>query len=124
MTTKDKKAFDANNYKVVKKVSIPLLAKKDNTAIFVLLAGLAYVDKLKSTSRDAKPGDTVECNMLPVVNLESGESMKMVANHALLIDLEKTYPEGGYVNKAFRIVQHGGAGRSPRTYSVDEVEVG
>jgi hypothetical protein len=58
-----------------------------------------------------------------VVNVETGELGQIVVGSVLKSNLEKAYPNGAYVGKAFEIVkQKGKEGKRYRTYTVYEID--
>lgn len=58
-----------------------------------------------------------------VVNVETGELGQIVVGSVLKSNLEKSYPNAGYVGKAFEIVkQKGKEGKRYRTYTVYEID--
>lgn len=82
------------NYKTVKKLTgVEFLMVEPHKPVFVKITGVIFRGTLKK-----KPASSV-----PVVNLETGEVMKLLLGKVLERQLLESYGDEGFVNKSFRI---------------------
>jgi len=113
-------AAPAPKFKVVKNVTLPILKKEDGKEIFVQATGPIYRGKEIKATGDKKmePAD-----LMPVVDLTTGEEMLLIANAVLKGTLEEEYPDNGYVGKSFSILQTKVPGKRYKNFTIKEIEL-
>lgn len=120
MTTKTKAKFDPENVKIVQAVTLPILKKVDDVAIYVTIQTKIILGKEMPAKEGEKQQEAAHlCN---VINLETGEEMQMIANAVLKGSLEEKYPDESYVGKSFKILQMKVEGKRYKNYSMFEIE--
>lgn len=120
MANQDKKAFNPADLATVKLVTIPLLKKEDNTPIYVVITGAIF--KGKDMPAAEGKAQMEPAHIARVIDLSTGEVMETICNSVMKSSLEEEYPNEGYINKAFKIVQVKVEGKRYKNYSIAEIE--
>lgn len=107
-------------------VTVPILKQTDNATLYVRITDAIRESKIQ-TERKGTDGKAMKpADIMSVVDLTTNRPYTMIANSQLKSQLENTYPGEGYVQKCFAItpsaVQKGKAGRSFRSYFIQEIE--
>lgn len=113
-------------YTRTKAVTLPVFKLIDETPVYVKITAAMFEGKEQKpqVDKDGKPKAAMEpATLLPVVNVETGEVGQIIAGAVLEGILTDSYPNDGYVGKAFEIVKHAKKdGKRYNTYSVFEIE--
>lgn len=115
-------------FKVIKQVSVNLLKIRAGMTVYVAVTGAMHVAKRlkKESAEDAKKEPPT---LLPVINLETGETQEIIVGSVLKDLLDDEYPNAKYVGKGFQIAvkeqkdAKAGGGRRYNTYDVAEIEL-
>jgi hypothetical protein len=113
-------------YTRTKAVTLPVFKMVEETPVYVKITAAMYEGKEQKPvlDKDGKPGKAMEpATILPVMNVETGELSQIIAGAVLEGILNDSYPDAGYVGKAFEVVKHAKReGKRYNTYSVFEIE--
>lgn len=115
-----KPVFDPANVEVVNLVTIPLLKKQDDKPIYVIFEGPIYKGKEMQAAEGKKQMEPA--HLARIINMETGEQMEIICNEVMKGSLNDTYPDNGYVGKAFMITQMKVEGKRYKNYSIKEIK--
>lgn len=122
MATQPKKPATKKQYKVKKKLILPVLKLEQGVPVYIKANGPIVQSKVNETGK--KKADEKPADVMPVINLDTGEEMQIVVPAVVKSTLEETYPDAGYVGHGFEIVK----GEKPKgkryyQYTVNELEI-
>lgn len=128
MNTKSKAKVASNNeetelqFKVVRKVTLPVLKISINKPYFVKIDDKIFQGKkLDNDKKDNKE----PAFLVNVTDLKSGEQGQIVLNKVLKETLLEEYPDESYVGLCFQIVKKPkDMGKDYHTFSLVEIELG
>lgn len=118
-------------FEVVRRLTIPFLIIPDDGAAKYLRFDTAIEEDKTTFServRKAKPAEDGKTNQSPmhictVVDLQTGEVMRLVAHEVLENTLNEGYPNGTYVGKVFEIKKTKRAGKRYFSFDVTEIKL-
>jgi hypothetical protein len=128
--------LNLSNFRVVKHVTRPLLKLVDNTKYYIQIEApfkiAEQVKKPKMVEATVIENGVETKKMVPQppptiidvknIELDPPVSCQMVANEVFKSELQKQYPNDGYVNKYFEIVKNTKAeGKNYNTFGITEL---
>lgn len=121
-STKENKAFDPSQLKVVKKITIPTIQQEDGKDYYVVLKSKFYDGKDRVDPKTGELGKFAD--VIRVIDLEGDhtEEKELIANTILRSQIEKAFPEHSYVDVAIRFRREKVAGKRYKDYSIDAIE--
>lgn len=105
-----------------KAVIVPVLKLVIDQPVYVKATAPMFVGKeIKGEGDKAKMEPAI---ILPVINLQTGEEMQMIANKVMQANLDEVYPNAGYVGKGFEVTKHEKRdGKRYNDFSLFEIEI-
>ena len=116
-------------FEIVKRLTVPfLIIPSDGTPLYLQFKTAIEPDKTTFSERvraSKKDGEKqVEpMHIAEVVNLQSGEVLRLVAHQVLESTLTDGYPNASYVGKAFEIKKTKAAGKRYFNFDVTEIRL-
>lgn len=126
-------------FTVKKHVTLPLLKIQPEQPLYVKFEEPIFKAKPQAGGRApaadiptdfdtpaAAPGSRAQKappELAHVIDLTTGEHAQIIIGTVLGAEMRSTYPDNGYVGKAFEIVQHKVQGKQYATYGITEIEV-
>lgn len=105
-------------YTKEKNVTLPILKKIDNEPFYVKISGAIFQGKpIKQNGETPKN----PANLVPVINLDTGEEMLVVINKVLGSIFEENYPDNEYISKCFEIEQYQVENKEYKSFKVVEI---
>ena len=103
-------------------VTLPLFKFANNVPMYVRFENPMFKSEpLKKASAEEKKKDPP--TLAHVVNLETGDEGQIILGSVLAENLNKHYPDNGYVGKSFEIIKHPQeGGRAYCLYSITEID--
>ena len=93
-------------FKKLKNVTMPMLKLIENEPAYVkILTPLTVSPELKTRDGKKIESDKKPPELLDVINLKTGESMRLIANAVLAGLLESNYPDHTYVGHSFEFIR-------------------
>ena len=122
VTITDPKQEPEFEFKVIKKVTLPVLKISINKEYFVKIDDKIFQGKkLENDKKDNKE----PAYLVNVTDLKSGEQGQIVLNKVLKETLLEEYPEDSYVGLCFQIIKKPkDTGKDYHTFSLVQIEVG
>jgi hypothetical protein len=109
-------------YEIERRVTRTVISQKDGEPLFVLFQEPAYTSDVKQ-KKGNKDMDPARC--ANVINLETGEEHILIMNTVLESELNKAYPDNGYVGRAYAITrstpEQGEGDRRYKVYKIIEL---
>ena len=105
------------DFRVVKKITKPLMKMEENRQYFLRIDSNSYEADFQLQKGETGNPPTI----MDVMDYETGEECRILVHTALLGDLTKSYPNGDFVGRSFSIVRHPMGSKKYVTYSIDEV---
>lgn len=113
-----------SKFKTKKKLILPLLKLQIGKAVYVKITDPIFTGKEITPAKGNKDTKEKPADLANVVDLETGEEMQIIVNAVVKSVLEESYPDAGYVGKAFEIIKgEPPAGKRYNTFSVNEIEL-
>ena len=104
-------------YSILKKVTLPLSKWVVDKEKLLTITSEIFVGKEIKGDDKTKPAELANA-----IDLETGEEVEVIIGAVLKGILNDEYPNGGYVNRSFAIVQHNAQGKKYKTYTVIEID--
>lgn len=105
----------AARFKRVKAVAVPLFKLVANSPMYVKADGPIFTGKKVDDKKEA-------AELLPVIDLATGEEGQIIVGKVLRELLLEKYPEHGYVGRSFQVTLRKRADKKYNTYDLFEVE--
>src|SRR5215469_10751905 len=122
-------------FEIVKHITLPFFIIPNDTPVYIKFSTAIAKDTSsfseRVTRRRKAADDTTTApkkdeamDIANIVNLQTGEEMRLVAHQVLSSTLNEAYPENGYVNKLFKIVKsEKKGGRGGKYFAFDIAEI-
>lgn len=114
----------------VRSVTRPVITIDGSKPVYFRVDGEIHEAPLTEGQKRKKAPDGTEMKQPDIMfatNLETGEESTVVCKSVLKSELEKTYPNVGYVGKSFAVEMTGkkrsGTGMEYNTYQISEIEL-
>lgn len=115
------------NFKTAKFVTRSVLRQMIDVPFYVKIESpirQSTMDPDNSKFKDPKDGSGVLPDVCNVINLDTGEVQILICNAVMASELRQNYPDDGYVNKMFGIVQtKGEIDKRYKVYKIIELEL-
>ena len=113
----------AGRFRVKGHVTRSVLRQEENSVFFITMQSEMKVAPELATSSEKKremPSPVIA----DILNLETGEYQILICNTVLENEMNRNFPEGGYVGRSFAIAQSKGdmVDKRYRTYKILEIE--
>lgn len=94
-------------FKVLKKVTMPLLKIVVDVPIYVEFTGAIHTGKKVQTKEEKDKNKPARdpADLAPVIDLETGEECEIIMNAVCKGHLTESYPDDGYVGLQFSILK-------------------
>lgn len=103
-------------------VTRPVLRQVDNVPNAIRI--LSHIYKGQEIKRKRSGGTQMApANLCEVINMETGEEMLFIANKIFQSELDRAYPNQGYVGKYFAVVGVKGAPKSDSSKSLRRYDI-
>lgn len=109
-------------YERTKVLTVPVLKVVEEQPIYIKATAPMFVGKQVANAKGDDGQPQKPADILPVINVETGEAMQVIVGAALKGLLNDQYPNDGYVGKAFEVIKHAKPpGKRYHNYSVYEI---
>jgi len=108
-------------FKIARRVTLPLSKWKNEVPKYLRIESPIFEGKEIGQPKEGEV-EKKPAWLFNAVDLESGETVQVIAASVLKSTLTEEYPDNGYVGKMFELTQHRDTAKKYNTFSITEIE--